>query len=401
MGLFSWFDRFRSPEYHQDAGGNHWTLLNGGVDDLPFEDLKKVYLAIPHLRAVIDKKAELFANGIAQVVDIDNDGNETVNTDHEANKVLEQPNYLQNMKGLMFMTMVYKCITGDAFIKPVYKVGYDVRNLSKLWVIAYNDFKIHTHKENILLTQEAKQFIKAYEFWTDPQQHFKITDPKDLIHFRDYGTSYSEGTSKISSLREPIQNIHKALVARGILASRQGGIGILSKDARSNELAIPMMDQDKKDLRTEVNKYGYGREKGAIIVTDQPLKYQSMVFSARDLMLHEEVKDSFMSICDAYGIDQETFNSDSKYSSKDIADKNNYQNTIIPEWQDFADGLTNSLGLLKEKKRIRIDYSHIQVLQTDKKNEEETKKMKSERLLQELDRNIITLDDYKQYMYGS
>lgn len=400
MGLFSWFNR--SPDkYYKTKGGDHWYIRNSNaIEDIPFKDLQNVYRLIPHLRSVIDKKAEYFANGIVELVDIDSEGNETVNTTHDLNKVLESPNFMQTMKSMMYMTMIYKCIAGDAFLMPIYKVGHEARNLSKLWVIPFSNFKVHTHKENILQTVDIKQYIKSYEFWTEnPDKHFFINDPKDVIHIRDYGTSYNEGHSKIVTLREPIQNIYKALKSRGLLASRQGGIGILTKDNRGAQFDMPIDNKDKENLEDKVNSKSLNSPSGAIHVTDIPLRWQSMVFSTKDLMLFEEIQDDFATICDQYGLDRETFNGDVKFSNKETADKNNYQNTIIPEWADFADSLTNKFNLLKDKMRIRVNHSHIQVLQTDKKAEEETRGLKAKRLLEELDRKIITIEEYKEQMY--
>lgn len=399
MGIFSW-GRKTPDNFYKDAGGNFWTTFDSKIEDLSFDSLKKVYEQIPHLRSVIDKKAQLFSNGKMYVYRYDRNGEKVKDEVHPLNKVLSAPNFMQSMKGFLYMSMTYKCIAGDSFIYPKYSVGTRARNITSLWNIDYDDFDILLREyANVLEAENKSDYIKKYQFWINGKI-IEFINPDDIIHFRDYGTSYKEGISKISTLREPIQNIYKALKSRGVLASRQGGIGILSSDRKDGGMSAPLSPTEKETLEKKVNNKSITGNRGAIHITDVPLKWQSMVYPTKDLMLFEEIEDDFKTICDAFSVNRELFDGQTNYSNKEHAERGMYQDTIIPEWNEFAGMLTKSLRLDQEQRFVGVDHSHIQVLQEDEREKEESNKVKSDRLLAELERGIIDGNEYKRQMYG-
>lgn len=397
MGIFSWFNRGKY-EYHKDRAGNHWTMTQPFVEDLPFDNLISVYCSIPHLRAVIDKKAEYYSNAKFSVSYKDKDGNHVKDEKHSLNAVLSTPNYMQSMGELLFMSMVYRSITGDAFLYKKTGLLDSAKDVKSIWNIDYTDFEILLHRgANVIEADRKSDYIKKYRIWIEDRS-FDFNNPEDLLHIRDYGISYKDAKSKIESLREPLQNIYKALKSRGILASRQGGIGIIVGDARGDFGTTNLLPKEKEDLERRVNEKSITSDRGGIHVTDVPLKWQSMVFPTKDLMLFEEIEDDFRVICDQFGISRHCFEADTTFNNKEIAEISLYQNLIIPEWKKFASSLTSYLKLDQEDRFIDVHYDHIQILQENEVEREEVLNKKSERLARELELNVISLEEYRRAM---
>src|SRR5690606_9876357 len=127
MGLVSaWNNLWGKPALPRelrDLNGSFFYVMFGGDPDneLDFKSLYKVYLRIPHLRAVIDQRCMMFSNGRLYVKKRDTE--DEILYDHPLQAKLNKPNAFQSTREWMFMIQAYKCISGDAFVYKNYSVG--------------------------------------------------------------------------------------------------------------------------------------------------------------------------------------------------------------------------------------------------------------------------------------
>jgi hypothetical protein len=134
------------------------------------------------------------------------------------------------------------------------------------------------------------------------------------------------------------------------------------------------------------------------MVTDVPLRYTPFVFPTRELMLFEEIEDDFNTICDRCGIARELFDAQTTFANKKMAETSTYINTIAPAWKDFFEVLNKTLNTSAEKIRIDPVFTHVEALQRNEYEKNQAEQLKSTVLLQELDRNIIDINEYRQQM---
>jgi hypothetical protein len=96
-----------------------------------------------------------------------------------------------------------------------------------------------------------------------------------------------------------------------------------------------------------------------------PLNYDS-----GKLRLHEEDVRCTNKICNAIGINPNVINSDSKYENQESAERKAYTSLVIPDSNIICEVLT--ANLMKDGGRIFLDYSHVECLQANKKDEAST-----------------------------
>lgn len=398
------------PNEIQKLNGSFFYVIGGGTEqELDFRLLYKIYLKVPHLRAVIDKRSSMFANGRLYVKKRGSDDN-TPLENHPLQKILDKPNGFQSQKEWMFMIQAYKCISGDAFIYKNIFIGDKLRNLQALTPLDYESMHITT-KRNVLPFEALTpaDYIDNIRFtFKEGTRTFKSSGPigyndlETLIHFHDTGIKFTEAYSRIQTLKDPILICYEALQSRKTMIKRKGGIGALTgaqnKMVNGNDVNVPMTKKEKELIQNQLEGFGLGENKNPIIVTDTPLKWQPFVFSSRELMLLEETADAFHEICDGYDIRREIFEGQSNYSNKEHAERGTYQDCIIPEWNDFVMKLNTDLKTADEGIEICVDYSHISILQENEKEETATNKTKSDTHIAELKSNLITREEYREFM---
>ena len=97
------------------------------------------------------------------------------------------------------------------------------------------------------------------------------------------------------------------------------------------------------------------------------MKFTPATFPTKDLLLFEEIDANKAAIIDFYGANKNMFSMDksSTFTNVEAAEKNCYQDTIIPTADDFTNHLSKRWGYLDQGKRIILDYSHVPTMQAD------------------------------------
>jgi hypothetical protein len=378
-------------------GSSNFYLMQGQNVDLPFRNGFELAQGIPQLGSVIDKGAEMFSSVAFKIVRTDTDEEEVVDN-HNLNKVLAEPNKLQTWKQMLYMVYTYKMISGAAFLFPGFGIN---RTPSRLAYISTIDFETFTKRPN----SNAKTFtnpgiddlISTIDFYFK-YTHPLSVKPSELMWIKDRFVNYIDDHSRITSLQKNLENIYKALVARGVLIDKRGGIGMIAGNQKDSGMSVPLRPSEKKKLRASVNDHNLSQNGESIMVTDVPLKYTPFVFPTRELMLFEEIEDDFFTICDRLGINRELFDGRTQFANKKMAETSTYINTIVPAWTDFFNLLNKELNTHVEKIKIVPVFDHVEALQKNEVEKYTATKTKSDSLLQEYDRGLIDEDEYRQQM---
>ncbi len=389
---------FRDPRSPHKEGGSDFYLMHGQEVDLPFKTTFEIVQGIPHIGAIVHKSAEMFS-GVNFIIEKTNTTEYEVDSKHKLNEVLAAPNkLLQTWKQLLYMTYVYKICTGAAFLLPGFGINDKPSNLAFLTFLDYETFnKTINYSAKPYANDDLDSLISNIAFF------FKYTSPvnfkpSQLMWVRDANVNYVDDYSRIKSLEMQALNIYKALVARGVMIDKKGGIGMIAGNQKDSGQSVPLRPREKKKLQAAASNYGLGQNKEPIIVTDVPLKFTPFVFPTRELMLFEEIEDDFYTCCDRLGVNRELFANNTTFENKKMAETATYTNTILPAWKEFFQLLNIKLNTKAENIRICPDFSHIEALQKNEIQKYQALTAKSNMLLAELEKGIIDETEYRQQM---
>ena len=297
----TWFSNNQSP-FNQSIYGQKDVPL---WLDVNIEKYESIYKEIPHVRIVIDKLASMFSNANVVITDLNGDAIENQDT-NEYYKLLQNPNVLQSREEFLMQLFIYNALYGTAFNNKL-QAGDTPRAI----------YNLPSQKVQTVLTGKI----------------FKQVDIKDIIKYYllDKGDGTTEtyetddilltttpspdnpilGTSKIDSLKMPISNIKAVLSKSNMILNKMGSIGILSNEGAKDGMgALPMKPKEKKDIHDQYqSNYGHEANKMGIIISEANLKWQSMSYPTKDLLLYEELESDFAQIIDMFGGERDLFSS--------------------------------------------------------------------------------------------
>ena len=329
--------------------------------DVNIQKYEQIYLEVPHVRIVIDQLASMFSNG--KFVIKDSNGEVIENQEqNEVYKLLKNPNPLQSGEEFLMQMFIYQALYGTAFNNKLQvgtslpRVMYNLPSQHVQTILTGKIFKQVTKDEIIQKYVLDKGDGTSEDYETNDILLTTTPSPDNPIL----------GTSKIKSLQKPISNITAVLSKSNMILNKMGAVGILSNEGNTDGMgAIPLTPNERKDVHDQYqSNYGHESNKMGIVISEANLKWQSMSYPTKDLMLYEELESDFAQIISMYGASRDMFPSTkgATFENQKEAEKSTYNNTIIPFASNYARSLTEFLGV-EGKYIIELDYSHLSVLQ--------------------------------------
>lgn len=333
-------------------------------------DWWKLYLEIPELRMVIDRRASMMSSNVPVLVDAD--GNEVTN--HWFNDVLKKPNPVQSWSDLVYSLSVQDALYSNSFIYAP-KRSFDIRNL----FVPLPSNKIQINLSGKKLKQmEQEGLIDSFVFQYDDKNTENI-EFDDLIYLMTTdGMNLVKPVSRMESLKYPLSNIKASYHKRNVLLENIGAIGILSTQNNDMGGAIPMTPEEKK----QIQKDWFRRQKDELIITESQVDWKPMSFPTKDLMLFEELSADKIAIIDTFGMSLNIFSTEKGATFTNVRDsiRMTYQDTIIPETQQMYDSIGQQCGLTNEGLKLVAEFDHLPVMQDDEVAIATTMKLKAETL---------------------
>lgn len=340
------------------------------INDNEFE----LYRTTPQLSIVINKDAQMLSNGRFVVKNLKGE----VQDNHEALKLLANPNPVQNQNSWLMDYQIQKNIYGNQFIyiNRAYNNAFPstLVNLNSAYVkvVKTGKYVKQNNIEDIIERYEVKESngsITTYE--VNDIIFSQIVNPNNPLM----------GLSPLHSLTMPISNIRGAYGFRNKIIVKSGALGILSSASKDASGGIPLNNTERQRIEQQhSNDYGIHDGQSSLIMTGSPLSWQSMSYPTKDLLLFEEVEADFKSIIDAYGHNADIYSNlnNAKFSNMNEALRQTYQNRVIPEAEQLCFNLSNKLGLTEKGLILELDYSHIEVMKNNEKQVVENFKMKAD-----------------------
>lgn len=345
-----------------------------GWDTVNNSQYAKDFNEVPEVSAILNAKARAFSNMKLSVVS-KTSGEEVKNTNPDA-KILRKPNWFQGQKEFLMQTKLFREVYGNEYPYKLIPVGMEPVGL---FTLPPNMVEIKIdNKTAYWLMKEKPDDVQYITTFNNVKQ---VLPNESFIHLNDNNATVNEknylsGVSKLQALQMPIQNIRAAYEARNVLITKRGALGMLSNNSGDDAIgtAAPFDAVEKKDLQEQMKKYGLTKSQFQFILTSLNLKWTQMAVDADKLRLFEEVMNDTVKISDAYGYPFELLGSEkgTTFRNKEFAERQLYQDTIIPEALEWVIGMNRLFNTLEGSFIITATYDHLPIFKEDMKLKAET-----------------------------
>jgi len=235
---------------------------------------------------------------------------------------------------------------------------------------------------HINITASDNFFLPNLKYEFDLGNTRKVYTQEDVEHTRLFNPNYNsveesyEGLSVFQVAAKVVQVGNDRWDASAHLFQNRGMAGMITD--QSNR---PMSAEEATMMQGALNKRISGTDKyGGVGVTNKDLKYIPMAMSATDLQLIEQGVVSLRAMCNVFGLDSSLFNdpANKTFNNRLEAEKALYTNAIMPLADKIAAKHNNYIvknHYPDGNYRMRKDFSYVEALQKDKKQEAEKDKI--------------------------
>lgn len=357
------------------------------------------YAKCAPLAAIINRSSKAFTNGKVAITDPEMKEVKGA-TATALKRLFYKPNLLQTWNQFSAQAHAFRSIYGCAYIFASTPEGYGFERATNLWVLPNKYLTIDYTGLSLSMT-EVSEIVKSIQlngtplpleniiFWQDTQAHPEMDMRKYML-----------ADSKLRTLGDPINNIYAAYVARGVLITHRGAIGILSNESKDQSGSINLDPTEKEEVQKDFRKFGLSKEQYQVIITNANLKWQQMAMPTRDLMLFEEIEDDCRQLCDSmeYPFELLGFKTSGALGDQNKtreAKKTLYQDLLIPDAEDLCQVINDSFDLQKQGLLFSIDFSHVEALQMSAREKNEAARSLVEALQVEFENDVITLNMWR------
>jgi len=333
-------------------------------------DSWRLYIDIPELRAVVDKRASMMSSNRPKLYD----ANGELVENHWLNDLISNPNATQSWSDVVYSLGVQDALYSNCVMYSPQR-SFGVRNL--IVPLPANNIEIMLSGRK-LKQMDRENLIDYFKFTYDSGTTERI-DWEDAVYLTSCdGMNIVKPISRVDSLKFPLSNIQAQYKKRNVLLENIGAIGILSAQATDLGGSIPMTPEE----RQKIQKDWYRRQKDELIISEAGVNWTPMSFPTKDLMLFEELTADKLALIDAFGLSYNLFSKTEGTTFTNVRDSIRmvYQDTIIPETQQFYDSLMTQFGLKEEGYYLKACFEHLPILQEDEKEKAEVMRIRSETL---------------------
>lgn len=385
---------FPDPQRYIDDFKMHFPRVNRiwGQKDaiwIDTEEAYNLYIEIPELRAIVDKRASMMSSNVPVLYNADGERVES----HWILDLIARPNPNQSWEDVIYSLSVNDALYSSSFAYCP-KRSFNIRNL----IVPLPTDKVKIKLSGKKLKQMDQEGLIDGFIFQYAEDTEKI-DLQDMVFLTTTdGVNIVNPSSRIQSLKYPLSNIRAAYHKRNVLLENIGAIGILS--ARNSDMggAIPMDPDEKKAIQ----RSWYRRQKDEVIITESDVQWNPMSYPTKDLMLFEEMTADKLAIIDAYGLNPYLFSQEQGATFSNVREgvRMAYTDTIIPETIQMYNTISHQLGLNEEGLILVPDFSHIPVMQPDEKLKAETMNLRADAIKKIIEAGVDLSEDEIRELSG-
>jgi len=330
-----------------------------------------MYDTIPPFKTAVTRKASMAATGKWVVEDLDGELQDDQRA-RDAVALLNNPNPVQTGKQWLKQNRKQYYVYANSFI-------YANRGLisNQLPVTLSNlpagDIQV-TLSGKLYDQTNIEDIILGYKLPQGNNQT-RVFETKDVLLLADCDLDNPIlGESITKALRYPLSNVDGAYRSRNVLINQRGAHGVLFGKSKDGDGGLPFSNTEQKNISKQyVKDFGTKEGQVPIMMNEGEVGFIKLSIPVDELRLFEEVESGYIDFLDMLGL-----NINISPRAKGTTFENlkqglimAYNDTIIPEGEDLAQGLTTFLGLDQQNRRLRLSYDHLAILQKNKKEQSE------------------------------
>lgn len=400
--------------------GNDFIPVDGSGGTLQLTDKGAVWLGLQSrimqkyaydfcypFATVVDRLAEADTNGIPEFLRSQGKGKEDLATNPWAtrmNKLFEQPNVLQGWEQFRGQQQVYKRVFGFCPVLPLIPAGFEsdpsyafaMINLPP-WLFDVKGTKKMAQDSIEGLVEEYTVYLLGKTVKLKPGQVMILEDS----FMQDEARDFLLPQSRLVGLDMAISNICAANEADNVLLRKKGPLGFISHDAAATKDAVagyvPMTEKEKQELQGTLRQYGLSWHQFQYAISRQPVRWNSMSYSVKELGTKETVIAGIQACCQRYGYSYTLYtDSDATYANQAGAHKGLYQNTVIPSANKDARKYAKYFKAAENQCKVKFDFSHLPILQEDEAQKATARKTLDDALTIEYSKGLVTKNQWLQ-----
>lgn len=374
--------------------------LVGKITTGEYSDFKLVllYYSIAEIFAPIAMIANAVAAGKFVLKQVKDD--EVVYDNKYMNKLLSQPNPMQNWEQFIFESIAWLYVNGKNYIYA---------NTPDTLSVNYRNISTLTNLYSYAVEPICEPAIKLWSATTigDIIKGYNINDGTPTIatekvlyqQFMSLNNNDKKinGKSPLLSARKAIDNLSVVYDARNSIYTNRGALGMLvSKVYDAGGFTTLTPEEKEQVIKDYNNTYGITGGKSPIGVTGYPMEYLKIGMSIAELMPFEEAQATTAAIYSVLDVPFDLMPNakGTTYENQKMAQRALYQKVAIPLAKQYAQSLTNFLKLNEVGLYLDATHDHIEVLQGNRKEKAETEKIENESLSIQFQNGVITLNDW-------
>lgn len=346
-------------------------LINGAYASNNFIEL---FYSIPEVFAPVHEIASRVADANWQLKKNSDDEVNFNNSDF--NRLFSQPNPLMAMRQFVYQAVCYEILTGKELFhfNKVNVFSEKSKNIVNWWNLpAQRVFAEHKKEVDPYLATDLSDFIKHWKIAShNKQTPDKTFEPDSVLPLLNFDLNqpfnFNSTVSFLKGAEKAIKNIIPVYEARGVIYIKRGALGFLVSKKSDESGMISLTKKEKLEAQEDFkSSYGLTAGKETIGVTSVPLEFVRTSMSIQELQPFDETAADAAAIYATLRVpahlqpskDKSTFN------NADTDLKSFYTDVIIPWAKKYAQLWTPYFNF--NRCYINPDYSHISVLQINRK----------------------------------
>lgn len=339
--------------------GTEWELCDTNKQKF------NLYNTTAHLKCVIDRKALMKANGRYKEMRIGSNGEPEEVENSEIVQLIENPNFLQSGNDYAALKSINYSVFGNS-IEFFNSVSGRRR---AMWNLPIDEMTFERTGKSPYKQVDVKGVIEYYERQNvdGTTERFEV---ENILHLREPNPNDPlVGLSKIPGLLMKLSNMRGAEGFDNRIINSNAMLGILSSEVSgANQMDPRPLDTDaqKKISQGLGMRFGMQEGKQDILQTEANVKWQSMSYPKKDLLLFETITEGHKLIIDTFGLNMNIFSlTNQTYENMEHGIRLAYRDTIIPEAENEALAYTKMFGLDGKTRWLEQCFEHLDILKTD------------------------------------
>lgn len=333
----------------------------------------ELFYCLPEVASAVNEIAKRVADAIWQLRKEWND--EVDYNDEDFNRLFSKPNPLTSFKDFVYQSVCYEILVGKQlwfFNKPT-ALEDEYKSIVAWWNLPAHKVTAELKKGNDPYTAtELNDFVK---YWKKGDRRFETEKVLPICHLNlASGTNINDTKPLLLGAEKAIRNLIPVYEARGTIYIKRGAMGFMVSGKKDDSGIIALTKNEKEELARDVNQmYGLTGNRHTIGITNQPVDFVRTQMSIAEMEPFEETLSDAVAIYKVLQIPRHLVPSKdaSTYANANEDMKSFYTGVIIPWAKRYCEIWTDYMKLKDFRRYVYADFSHIEVLQENRKEKSE------------------------------